>query len=415
LNCNKKTIEGKCGIEAGPGQTPKNPEPNHFAYIDAVRGLAFLAVLTLHAALSVGDFPGKDLLRGAYGVQLFFLASAITLCYSMSARRQVDKFPVFYFYLRRLFRIAPLFWFAMVFYWTFPGVMPAFWLSQWAPSGVHASYFVLTALFLHGWHPYTFNSIVPGGWSIAVEMTFYVFFPLIFLLLNSLKKAAVAVLVSILYGKLWYHVDSIHTNTLFDQLHHHFFPGIHGHIWDFYAGFWFPSQLPVFLIGFFAYHLLKNDSIKALAKTRFWAACLFCFCGMVLVSLFRGYSGFIPTPFLIVLSLAGIIIAMSGAALRWLVNPCICYVGKISYSCYLAHFAALGITLKLLGIHLTVDLTFCDAGGSLFNLFLFLKIIVIALALTVIISTITLHLVENPGIALGRKIIQRITARSVRR
>ena len=103
---------------------------------------------------------------------------------------------------------------------------------------------------------------------------------------------------------------------------------------------------------------------------------------------------------------------MSGAALRWLVNPYICYVGKISYSCYLVHFAALGITLKLLGIHLTGDLPFFDAGNSLFNFFLFFKIIVIALALTVIISTITLHLIENPGIALGRKIIQRITARS---
>jgi hypothetical protein len=54
----------------------------------------------------------------------------------------------------------------------FPNVMPAFWLSKWALAGVHTSYFVLTALFLHGWNPYTFNSIVPGGWSIAVEMTF---------------------------------------------------------------------------------------------------------------------------------------------------------------------------------------------------------------------------------------------------
>lgn len=212
--------------------------------------------------------------------------------------------------------------------------------------------------------------------------------------------------------KILVHVDSVHANSIIEQLRHHFFPGIPDNPWDFFAGLWFPAQLPVFLTGFFAYHLLKNDSIKALAKTRFWAGCLFCFCAMVLISLFRGYSGFIPTTLLIVLTLAGIIIAMSGAALRWLVNPYICYVGKISYSCYLVHFAALGITLKLLGIHLTGDLPFFDAGNSLFNFFLFFKIIVIALALTVIISTITLHLIENPGIALGRKIIQRITARS---
>jgi len=34
-----------------------------------------------------------------------------------------------------------------------------------------------TALFVHGFHPQTINSVVPGGWSIAVEMTFYAVFP----------------------------------------------------------------------------------------------------------------------------------------------------------------------------------------------------------------------------------------------
>ena len=34
-----------------------------------------------------------------------------------------------------------------------------------------------TAFFLHGLHPEAINSVIPGGWSIAVEMTFYLFFP----------------------------------------------------------------------------------------------------------------------------------------------------------------------------------------------------------------------------------------------
>lgn len=197
----------------------KKSEPGHFAYIDAVRGLAFLAVLTVHTALTVGHFFSQNILiKAGYGVQLFFLASAITLCHSMSARKKVDAFPIFFFYLRRLFRIAPLFWAAIVFYWTFPHIMPTFWLSQWAPAGVHPSYFVLTTLFLHGWHPYTFTSIVPGGWSIAVEMTFYILFPLIFYFLGlSLKRTVVAVLSGILYVNLLGHVDL--------WLRQHFFPG----------------------------------------------------------------------------------------------------------------------------------------------------------------------------------------------
>jgi peptidoglycan/LPS O-acetylase OafA/YrhL len=111
-------------------------EPTHYAYIDAIRGIAFLSVLVSHGAISVGHFYATNLLsQGVFGVQLFFLASAITLCHSMHERQKVDKFPVFYFYLRRLFRIAPLFWIALAFYWIFPQVMPTYWLSQRAPSG----------------------------------------------------------------------------------------------------------------------------------------------------------------------------------------------------------------------------------------------------------------------------------------
>ena len=236
----------------------------------------------------------------------------------MSARQQIDKYPVFYFYLRRLFRIAPLFWVAMVVYWTFPKLMSSdYWLSCWAPSGVHPSYFILTALFIHGWHPYTFNSIVPGGWSITVEMTFYAFFPFIFRFLgHSLKKTIVAVLVSILYIKLMFYGDSV-----FPWLRLHLFSGIRDDIWDAFINLWFPSELPVFLIGFLAYHFLCNDFVKTFVKSRFWSGCLLCFCAMMLLGFLRMSSGFIPNLLMIVLVLAGIIIAISGGSLPLLVNP----------------------------------------------------------------------------------------------
>jgi peptidoglycan/LPS O-acetylase OafA/YrhL len=34
--------------------------------------------------------------------------------------------------------------------------------------------------FLHGFNPYWITSLVPGGWSIAVEMTFYIILPFLF-------------------------------------------------------------------------------------------------------------------------------------------------------------------------------------------------------------------------------------------
>jgi peptidoglycan/LPS O-acetylase OafA/YrhL len=387
-------------------------EPRHFAYLDAVRGFAFLSVILLHAGLCVGPFPGSAfLLEGGYGVQLFFLASAITLCQSMSARNKVDRFPVGFFYLRRLFRIAPLFWTAMACYWIFPSVMPAFWQAQWAPLGVRPSYFFLTAIFLHGWHPYTFNSIVPGGWSIAVEMTFYIFFPLVFYFVNSLKRAVIAVLLGLFYLKFM-----VHTGPSFDSvipyLRRHFLAGVPENISGFFLGLWFPMQLPVFLVGFLTYYFLGNALIKRAVRSKFWAWSLLISCGVALLNCFMSEGGFVPTLFCVALVLAGVIIAFSGGAIPLLVNPVICFVGRISYSCYLVHFAALGITLKLLGVHLTEASPSFDAGGAWPNCLFFFKLLVASVLLTIMVATLTFHFIEKPGIALGRKIIQKIIAHS---
>lgn len=70
----------------------------HLDYIDAVRGFAFLWVLTLHCAICVGAFPLQWIfLHGVFGVQLFFLASAVTLRASWAQRSSVDRFPALSF------------------------------------------------------------------------------------------------------------------------------------------------------------------------------------------------------------------------------------------------------------------------------------------------------------------------------
>lgn len=384
-------------------------DPSHFAYIDSMRGLAFLAVLALHTALDVGDFPGhKVLLNGGYGVQLFFLISAVTLCLSMASRERVDKYPVVNFYVRRLFRIAPMFWLAIIFYWSFPAVMPALWVARAAPLGIRPVYFILTAAFLHGWHPYTFNSIVPGGWSIAVEMNFYLLFPMIYRVLGrSLRRSVVAVLLCIPYSMgIWHSFQFIHT---------HFFSEVPFENWIFFQGLSLPTQLPVFLLGFLAYHLIRNVHVSHLANRPFWAWGVVCFCVMILLSLFRGHgSGFIPDYLLVAMALVLLIVASSGQRVRLIVNPFICYIGKTSYSCYLVHFAALGIALNLLGVHLTESSPCIDTGQGAGNIIEFVELFAISLTLTLFISTITLRYVEKPCIALGRKLLLRCSVLSSR-
>lgn len=278
--------------------------PRHYAYIDAIRGWAFFAVLVFHAALCVGHFGGISLLQqGGYGVQLFFIASSVTLCNSMASRRTQDRFPVTFFYLRRLFRIAPLYWCALAFYLAWPGALP-FGTPQ-------SRYPVLTALFIQGWHPnpLLYNG-VPGGWSIAVEMTFYAIFPLLFVLLNSIKRSTVALFAAIIYMSL------LETSGVVERL----FPGVPTVVAEFFKVHWFPHQLPVFVVGIFTYHVLKDESVKAWTASRFFSNSLLLFCSMMLLSFFYGHSFFIPTYFIVVLALAGTVVALSSNPV-WFVNP----------------------------------------------------------------------------------------------
>jgi peptidoglycan/LPS O-acetylase OafA/YrhL len=149
-----------------------------YDYIDALRGIAIALVVIVHASQSVkplSDVLMRVMTEGARGVQLFYIASAITLCMSWSARREGDLRPVRDFYLRRIFRIAPMFYLAIALFLFLNGTAA----SYFAPNGISWWFVPVTALFLHGFHPETINSVVPGGWSVAVEMTFYLIFPLL--------------------------------------------------------------------------------------------------------------------------------------------------------------------------------------------------------------------------------------------
>jgi peptidoglycan/LPS O-acetylase OafA/YrhL len=182
-------ISGNAGhVAVLPGTSPR-----HYAYIDALRGWAILGVIVFHVSQY---FPGLEYpLRtivgeGARGVQLFFVISALSLMLSWHQRAD----GIAPFYVRRFFRIAPMFWLAIIFFVALDGFGP----RQWAPAGISWWQVVVTALFLHGWHPESINSVVPGGWSIAVEMTFYALFPLLVIACSSLARTIAVLLLSVL-------------------------------------------------------------------------------------------------------------------------------------------------------------------------------------------------------------------------
>jgi exopolysaccharide production protein ExoZ len=154
--------------------------------LDLLRGVAILMVLLLHCAQATTSIvPGLRWLAleyGERGVQLFFIVSGYTMM--LTYGDSVDVAAARSFYIRRVFRIVPLFWVAIFFYILMTnGERSKFW----APDGISTSDVLLTFFFLNWSSVTALNSVVPGGWSIAVEMQFYLLFPLIIYLFRRRK------------------------------------------------------------------------------------------------------------------------------------------------------------------------------------------------------------------------------------
>ena len=362
----------------------ENIATKRYDYIDALRGFAILGVVLVHTlqlAIPTSDTLVKIVSEGARGVQLFYIASAMTLFLSMESKREYEKKSVQNYFIRRFFRIAPAFYLAIIVYTAYDGFSPRFW----APNGIEWWFILLTALFLHGWHPETITSVVPGGWSIAVEMTFYLLVPFLFSKLKDIKKTLAAIFLSLIISKIL----SLAVVNFFSP----YYPAKQQYLVSEYSSLWFFSQLPVFLLGILLYHLI-NRYPREDKRTAFLLllSSFFLFFAFLTV---RTFGDLLPHHFLY--GIAFVIFALS--LYYWpqifLVNRFTVLVGRISFSIYLVHFMVLNLIEKLLpdGLVLTGNLGFALAY-------------LLVLCPSICIAYVTFKFIEAPGINLGRYVIR---------
>ncbi|HVR86666.1 MAG TPA: acyltransferase [Planctomycetota bacterium] len=378
------------------GRTPSSGEDTeHFAFIDALRGWAFLAVLAVHVhvPVQVPTWLSGAQVAGNYGVQLFFVISALTLFMSYDSRRKRDRNPVAAFFVRRLFRIAPLFWLAIPFYLWHNGVGP----RASAPNGIHWPQIVSTSFFLHGWHPTSINSVVPGGWSIATEMTFYLILPLCFRVLPDLRRSIVACGAAL--------VLSIGISLIMRRWLSTLYPVEQTDLIRSFLYFWFPGQLPVFLLGFVLYFLIKRFPRAPGAASSEGSGRG----SLLLPSVAIGWTlGMVilhqRVPMAYFLFSCGFVLLGLGLSLRplsILVNPISRFAGKVSYSAYLTHFFVVE--------QLTWRISNQGILGQMERhpVLALLLAYLLCLAGTLAISTLTHYLIEVPGQNLGKGLIRR--------
>jgi exopolysaccharide production protein ExoZ len=190
------------------------PHQDRLDSVQVLRAAAALAVTIAHTWVWVATAcaqhgisnPVPGMVTGAAGVDLFFVISGFIMVYTTrndppsirSSRR---------FFLRRLSRIAPLYWIAMA-------TLALSWLdvgTSMKQEGIDVQTIIYSALFIFHQRPPPDNSLNPmlaQGWSLNYEMFFYLLFSVV--LLFPRRLSIPVFIVALLTMGVMGHVGIVH-------------------------------------------------------------------------------------------------------------------------------------------------------------------------------------------------------------
>lgn len=367
-----------------------------YSWVNALRGYAILMLILIHSsqAFVVSNFIKTICNNGDLGVQLFFILSSFTLFNSYSKRKLVEKKSVNRnFFIRRFFRIAPYYYlagFVYVLYRIFKN-------DEVSVTNLIANYSFTNGIYLP-----SINDIPPGGWSIGIEMIFYLIIPPLYRYINSLNKAILLLLITILVSILINHTFLSYTTYLMDIFFNHY------QKWTFY--FWMPNQLPVFILGIILFYInrnivfgLKQGQIMLLSSIIFY-----------FIFAFFEFSTEYPYYLIKREYLYGIIFVCFSIGVyttnnKFIINRFIQKIGIVSFSMYLNHFLVITIINYFYNGVTKVWTDYLYLPKIILqNDFIFFCFYFFIVLTTFIFSNVTYKYIEVKGIDFGDKLISRI-------
>ena len=365
---------------------------NKLDYIDSLRGIAILLVILVHTSQSVSGLSkiSSFVTRyGQMGVQLFFILSAFTLSLSFD-KKMDERGALLFFYIRRYFRIAPMYYMGILIYFIFNTCITPENPGTAISNPYHLKNILANIFFVHGFYSPANNNIVPGGWSIGTEMAFYAIFPFIFLAVKKLVRNITAILLMPLISLFlaWiiftfiFKIPIVENNT-----------------------FWYfnlLNQLPVFSLGI-SYYFFDKLPVKDENKFKYLYLLAFGLSTVLVDLLLVKNITFTIVPFL------------SGIAFIFLIRFFKYYnafsigvlrrIGQLSFSMYILHFLFAWYLAPLM-VHLVSSNLMPEIQLPLF--------LIITIFSTFLLALFTERTIEKKGIELGRQIILKIKIRGER-
>jgi peptidoglycan/LPS O-acetylase OafA/YrhL len=338
--------------------------------IDVIRGVAFLVVFIGH--FSYGNDNLVKLYNFApFGVVLFFCLSGFLLGRVVLKEYELrEKISFSNFYLRRAFRILPLYF---IFLFTIFG------LSEYSKQGtgsllISDREWLHLLTFTYNFLPYGNESLSPlptVTWSLSIEEQIYIFFPFIALLLAKKKLLGAASLVSILIVTMYAIQESINDQVHVDRLS---------------ALFWVPVAMG--LTCSFLERKVRGNSVTKIVL-RFRTLAIVTVTSALCLSGSDSPIGFIGSAIVLTLIFPLILNVVShlrdGFALRLLGK-----IGRISFGCYLYHWL-------LWNLLQTTNFAFSEANGYS------VKGWIIGIVFTLSISWLSYKFIELPFLNIRRR------------
>lgn len=376
-------------------------------FIDALRGYAVLLVITSHAGMSVTElpYPIRKLTNfGWYGVQLFFLMSCVTLLLSWRSDEAKGTANLRFFWIRRLLRIAPMYYAAGLLFFV---VMPP-------ELGFDVQEALASALFVNSWHPILMPtvahkwSVVPGGWSVGVEFTFYLIFPVFAALVGTWRRAVVVAVAGFAVA----YVSTVVAEPLL-------LPSYGKTATEMFLFYWFPHQFPVFALGAVLYHALKatwdapEGSVTRLLRCHGTWVAVGCIGACIAVASlpFPGRMPapplYLPRPYLASIIFMVLALALGNSKVNLLNNRWIRSFGRVSFSAYLLHFAVIHMLTRLPSV-------FDTSATGYRAILMFALLYLCTVPITHLLAIVTFNAIEQPMMEVGRTLIAKSSTRSVR-
>lgn len=329
-------------------------QPVRYPAIDGLRALAALAVVLFHVLIAAYGLEGVRAVRnwldlGYFGVSLFFLISGLLIQHS------VQRTPPGRFWIRRFFRLFPLYWASMLCALMFA---PLLGIEQISVTQVLANATMLQRLFGQ-------DDLIDVYWTLGLEMLFYMLTTIIVILKgqHSIPIIVFFLLCGALVtdGILPIVTGTVSTDGISDT----------------------PMRVFANLATMFFGYMYGQALTHPPSNRRWWIIICALWLAVTVACSMTGYSGD-----MIARSCAfGLFFLISTqpfalpALLAWL--------GKISYSLYLLHMIVIAFVFQHESIPYKIP---------------------VALLLSIAVAGISYYAIEQPGIRLGERLQKRIAA-----